>query len=179
MKSKLSVILFILAFSLSLLAQQRTVNVDTKMDGGKKMIKVTKCVDDALNLTDEQKKEFKKLDLQFEKETLAKRNEIGVKKLELDVELDEDNPDLKAVNSLIDSIHKLEADIEKSKIAIHLKKRDLLTDEQKKSWNNKPQKIDKKIIMLKGDNPQKLQRFGNFDEMTDLPIEIEEEIEIY
>ena len=150
---------------------QNSVDMVTHMNGDKKVIKIKKGDhpgDELLNLTDEQKKEFKKLDLAFAKETLSAKNELGVKRLELDIEFQEDNPDLKKINSLVDDIHSMEASIEKKRIANEFKKRDLLTDEQKKNWSLHRPMMQEKVLMFKGDVPQDMMWF---DESMDPQIE--------
>ncbi|MBN1560251.1 periplasmic heavy metal sensor [candidate division KSB1 bacterium] len=160
----------------TLLLAQKSVDVDTRVQGDKKIIKIRQAEDmlnSRLNLTDEQKKEFKKLDLAFEKETLSIKNELGVKKLELDIELEEANPDLKKINSLIDDIHSMQASIEKKRIASEFKKRDLLTDEQKKNWRPRGLKGQKDILMLKDDEPFDFMWHGD-----ETPARIERRLEI-
>ena len=126
-----------------------------------------------LNLTDLQKKEFKKLDLAFEKQSLPTRNELDVKRLELEVELEEENPDIKVINGLIDAIHDLEAKVEKLQIATELQKRDLLSDEQRKDW--KPNRLHrgKEIIMFRGDAHHDMMLGSDEEEII-----IEKEVEI-
>ena len=130
-----------------------------------------------LNLTDEQKKEFKKLDLQFEKETIALKNELELKELEKEVELESESPDLKKINSLIDKVYSLRSDIDKLKMATEFKKRDLLTEEQRKNWHPMIGGIEK-IIMLKGDDDHDM--MWMHDEHLSLPHDkkIEKKIEI-
>ena len=170
----------IILFSLASFAQH-TIDVDTKIDGNKKIVKIHKMGGDnvLLDLTDNQKKEFKKLDLAFEKETLSLKNELGVKKLELDVELDEENPNLNKINGLIDDIHATEASIEKKRIATQFKKRDLLTDEQKKNWTFHSPNLKKEIIMLKGDSEHDMMWFHDGDLPAPMKKEIRHEIEIH
>lgn len=167
-----SIILMTMAYA------QQTMDVDTRIEGDKKIIKIRKGGDmlhDELNLTDEQKKDFKKLDLAHEKEIISTKNELDVAKLELDVELDEDNPDIKRINSLIDKIHSLEAEIEKKRIATEFRKRNLLTEEQKKYFNLRGRK---EVIMLKGDAPDDLMWFQGGKMLESLPPKIERKIEI-
>ena len=167
-----------------LLAQEHVVNVDTKADGDEKIVKIFhgetgEAMAEELNLTEAQQKDFKKLDLAFEKETLAMRNELGVKKLDLEIALDEDNPDLKEINSLIDEIHQGEANIAKQRVATQLKKRALLTDEQKKNWvMHSPMHTERKFIMHGGpeDNMLWLDE-GDMD--MSAPRHVEKEVMIH
>ncbi|MDZ7315843.1 MAG: periplasmic heavy metal sensor [candidate division KSB1 bacterium] len=111
----------------------------------KKVIEIQKeVIDRDLNLTDEQEKAFKKIDLSFRKETVALRNDLQIKQLELQAELSEDKPDAKKIESLIDDIAKLRAAIQKKRISAHLQKRNLLNADQRKildrqcPWWGKP-----------------------------------------
>lgn len=115
-------------------AQPQNMKID---DGpGKRRIKIEKeLLPKHLNLTDEQKKAFKKLDLDLQKEILPLHNELDVKRLELDAEKTEEKPDLKKINALIDDIHHLAATIEKKRTAVNLQKRALLDDEQRELWD--------------------------------------------
>ncbi len=172
--------------SAALFAQEQNIDVDVDADAGgeHQVIKIRKGGDiehimfdqkETLNLTDEQHKQFKKIDLAFEKDILSTKNELEVARLELDVELDEDNPDLKKINGLIDSIHDKEAAIEKKRIANELKKRDLLTDEQKKNWTLHGPHMKKQIIMMRGDGPGDLMWFGDDDLSLPTPPKIRKE----
>ena len=178
---------FYLAFAMALflvapLTAQQKLNVDTDNDGHKKIIRIEKqggMTCDPLNLTDAQKKEFKKLDLQLKKETISLRNELELKQLEKQVELDEDSPDVKKLNALIDETHKLQADVEKKQLAIDLKKRDLLTDEQRKNWHpSLGGGMEKKIFMFKGDAPHEMMWMDDGEMSSPNEKEIEEKIEI-
>lgn len=176
MKKAAFITLMVSTLFSTLVLAQKSVDVDTRVQGDKKIIKIRQGEDmlnSRLNLTDEQKKEFKKLDLAFEKETLSLKNELGVKKLELDVELEEANPDLKKINSLIDDIHSMQASMEKKRIASEFKKRDLLTDEQKKSWRPRGLGRQKDILMLKDDEPFDFMWLGD-----ETPARIERRLEI-
>ncbi|MDZ7374743.1 MAG: Spy/CpxP family protein refolding chaperone [candidate division KSB1 bacterium] len=85
-----------------------------------------------LDLTEEQQAKLAELRLQFAKETLATRNELGVKRLELQQLLMADSPDQKAIEAKVDEIHKLQATLQKKRIAHHLAVWKLLTPEQRK-----------------------------------------------
>jgi len=171
----------ILMISMTAVAQ-KTVDVDTKVDGDKKIVKIRKgggdFEQDLLNLTDAQKKEFKKLDLAFEKDIVSTKNELDVARLEMEVEMGEDNPDLKKINGLIDSIHQKEATIEKKRVASEFKKRDLLTDEQKKNWVMRGPQMKKDIIMLNSGEPENLMWIGDDETHLPMPPKIEKRIEI-
>lgn len=166
-------------------AQHHDIDVETTEVDGKKIVKIHKGGDffiDHLQLTDEQKKEFQKLDLQFEKETITLKNELELKQLEKKVELDAESPSLNTLNSLIDDIHKLEANMEKKRLSTEFKKRDLLTEEQQKKWRPMGNRIEEKIIMLKGhgDHDMLWMHDKDFDINFDEPSKkkIEKRIEI-
>ncbi len=104
-----------------------------KRDAEKRIIKIEKDVRlPGINLSAEQRKAFRKIDLSLKKETVALRNELGVKQAELQAELTEEQPDLKKIESLIDDIHKLRASLQKKRIAAELQKRSLLDEQQRK-----------------------------------------------
>lgn len=177
----LSVAILLILGTVLLYAQpEQNKDVDIKMQGDKKVIKIRKggdfFVQEQLNLTQDQKKEFKKLDLALEKDIISSKNELEVTQLELEVALEENEPRLNKINSLIDKIHNLEAEIEKKRIANEFKKRDLLTDEQKEKWRPRRPSINKEIIMFKGDRPRNLLWFDEHD--LPVPPKIEREIEI-
>jgi Spy/CpxP family protein refolding chaperone len=187
--SLLALMSFLVIFTGVLLAQEKTIDVDVTADGDgdAKVIKIRKGGDieeiilnenDDLDLTEEQRKKFKKIELAFEKDIISTKNELEVAQLELDVEMDEDNPNIGKINGLIDDIHKKEAEIEKKRIASELKKRDLLTDEQKKNWKLRgPHKIRKEIIMLK-DGEHDMMWFGDHGDFPPAPPKIKKEKKI-
>ena len=85
-----------------------------------------------LNLSDEQRKQIQDLRLKLAKETLPLRNELGVKRLELKQLMTADKPNLKAIESKIDEIKKLEASLQKKRVENRLAIRGILTPEQQK-----------------------------------------------
>jgi|YelNatPaOPRAMG01_1025707.scaffolds.fasta_scaffold00089_23 Spy/CpxP family protein refolding chaperone len=85
-----------------------------------------------LDLTEEQRAKLSSLHLEFAKETLPIRNELGVRRLELRQLMMAETPDLKAVEAKIDEIQKLEATLQKKRAAHHLSVLKLLTPEQRK-----------------------------------------------
>jgi len=175
------VMTLILTLAMTAVAQ-KTVDVDTMVDDDQKIIKIHKgggdFTQDLLNLTDAQKKEFKKLDLAFEKDIVSTKNGLDIARLEMEVEMTEDIPDLKKINGLIDTIHQNEATIEKKRVANEFKKRDLLTDEQKKNWVMHSPQVTKKIIMLNGGEAENLMWFGDDEMHLPMPPKIEKKVEI-
>jgi Spy/CpxP family protein refolding chaperone len=153
--------LFTLLLSIAAFAQEHVVKIDDQ-GSGKKIIKIEKNLAPFhLNLTDEQRKAFKKIDLDLQKEILPLRNELDVKQLELDAEKTEDQPDLKKIYAFIDDTHRLQASIEKKSFAADLQKRSLLDAEQRKMWDADGP-FGRKFLMLT--NPfddAKLMRFND------------------
>lgn len=182
-KSFMTMFVCMLIAGSAALQAQHDIDIETTDDGHKKIVRIKKgggdiFSSDPLNLTPEQKKEFKKLDLQFEKDTISLRNELELKNLEKEVELEADTPDLQKLNKLIDTIHNLQASIEKKRMAIELKKRSLLTEEQRKDWRPIMGHREKKIIMLKSGGEHDMMWFHGDD--LDMPMnkDIEQRIEI-
>lgn len=83
------------------------------------------------NLTDDQKSQIDKLNLDFQKQTLQTRNQIGEKHAQLRTTVTQEKADLKKVDALIDDIGKLKSSIMKERVKTDLQIRALLTDEQK------------------------------------------------
>lgn len=83
-----------------------------------------------LDLSKEQVKKLDTLELQFEKETINLRNEIQSKQLELRELWTADTPDETKINTKIDEIAKLRAEIEKKRTSHLLEVKKVLTDEQ-------------------------------------------------
>jgi Spy/CpxP family protein refolding chaperone len=152
---------FTLFLTIAAFAQERVVQIDDQ-GPAKKIIKIEKNLPPSLlNLTDEQRKAFKKLDLDLQKEILPMRNESDVKQLELEAEKTEDQPDLKKIYALIDDIHRLQASIEKKSVAADLQKRSLLDDKQRKIWDTDGP-FGRKFLMLT--NPFDDDKFMRFND---------------
>ena len=137
MKKGLWTAFFVFAALTVVLAADKIVKIQTDDNVDRKVIKIShggKWAD--LNLTDEQRREFKRLDLEHKKSTVAARNQLEVSEAELEYVLDADDVNLRQVNNLIDDIYDQKAELEKQKIATRLKKRDLLTDEQKEIFDD-------------------------------------------
>jgi Spy/CpxP family protein refolding chaperone len=92
-------------------------------------------LDEYLNLSDEQKNDVEKLQLDFQKATLSMRNKIREKNAQLNTMVTE-GADKKEIDKVIDEIGDLRTGIHKSMIDTHLKIRDLLNDEQKVKFDN-------------------------------------------
>lgn len=83
------------------------------------------------DLTDEQQEKIKAIHLNMMKESLPIKNKIGENEAKMKTLQTADNPDMKAINALIDETAKLEADLKKKMAANHQDVRKLLTAEQR------------------------------------------------
>ena len=83
-----------------------------------------------LNLTEEQRKSFRKINSNHLSVTKPLKKEMKKKKLEMQLEKMEDKIDVTTINKLIDEISDLEAEMRKSEFIRNLEIRSLLDDEQ-------------------------------------------------
>ena len=83
-----------------------------------------------LNLTEEQRKSFREINLNHLSVTKPLKKEMKKKKLEMQLEKMEDKIDVTTINKLIDEISDLEAEMRKSEFIRNLEIRSLLDDEQ-------------------------------------------------
>ena len=90
-----------------------------------------------LKLTPEQKKSIFDLRSNMMKSSLPVKNLIGEKKAHLKTLSTIDNPDMNAINSTIDEIASLKAQIMKMHVANRLEIRTLLTDKQRVIFDSK------------------------------------------
>lgn len=90
------------------------------------------------NLTDEQKDQMAKLRTGNMKVMLDFRNKIQEKMARLHTLQTADKPDMSAINSTIDDIFALRAEMAKKQAAHHQKVRSLLTDEQRVIFDSMP-----------------------------------------
>ncbi len=179
-------LVLLLVFALPLLAADEeakmdvTVKVDKDDDGHKKVF--IKKIGPGLDLTEEQKAKVKDLKLQHEKDTLPLQNDLRVKKLDLKIAMkDKDKINMGKVNSIVDAIHKLNAEVEKKKIAHKLKFRSLLTDEQKKK-HDAIGGHDHEVHVIKrhigGHGDEDLLWIGEGDEHIDMLRDIDIDVEV-
>jgi len=93
---------FVIAAITVVLAAENVVSVRTDDDVDHKVIKITQGGRwDDLDLTDEQRREFKRLDLEHKKSTLTARNQLEVSEAELEYAMDAEDVNLRDVNRLI------------------------------------------------------------------------------
>ena len=83
-----------------------------------------------LNLSDDQRKSFREINLNHLSVTKPLKKEMMKKKLEMQLEKMEDKIDVTTINKLIDEISDLEAEVRKTEFSRNLEIRSLLDDEQ-------------------------------------------------
>lgn len=88
-------------------------------------------VEEQLNLSEDQKSKIEKLRLEHLRETKDLRNQLEIKRAELNAAMTSDQPDKKQVNSLVSEINSLRSDRFEQKINHQMQVRELLDDEQK------------------------------------------------
>lgn len=87
-----------------------------------------------LNLTDEQKEKMKEKKLVFMKETLPIRNELGIKRIELQELWSKDEPDAKAIIAKQKEIGKLTEELAEKSVNHRIAMGKIFTPEQKKMF---------------------------------------------
>ncbi|MBN2412249.1 Spy/CpxP family protein refolding chaperone [candidate division KSB1 bacterium] len=132
------VVLFIAGTALA----QKMMDIRVDDEGPNKIMIMKKGMGDDLNLTETQEKSFQRLKLENEKEKLPWKNKLENRQLDFKTELLNEKPDLQTLNNIIDEIYKYKAELQKKDIALKFKLRELLTDEQKKTWDKTEGRID-------------------------------------
>ena len=147
MKTRISSILFLTAILISnvTFAQRPSANQNRqeRQDRGRQF----EAREDFL--TDEQKEAVKKLRLETEKEIKPLRNELREAMAKQQTLTTADNADLKAINSNIDKMAKIKAEMQKVKAKQHQAFRAQLTEEQLIKFDSRKNK------MHQGKNRQK------------------------
>ncbi|MCF8459375.1 MAG: Spy/CpxP family protein refolding chaperone [Flavobacteriales bacterium] len=92
---------------------------------------------DIPNLTDEQKAKIKDIKDENRKKCEPQRAEMKELRTKLHEMKTSEKPDLNEINSLIDKLASMKAEVEKSKTAAELKVRSILTPEQLKAVDTK------------------------------------------
>ena len=95
---------------------------------------------DIPDLTEEQKAQMIEIRKGGRLSMKGQREKIGSVREKLGALKSAENPDMKSINSLIDEMHKLEAEMDKAKTASHLKALSILTPEQRRVFNEKMKK---------------------------------------
>lgn len=81
-------------------------------------------------LTDTQVDRLREISTGSQRESIRTRSEVQLLQLDLKSLLQQDNPDIKKIDSLIDNISAKQAEMKKSRIHSMLEMKDVLTDEQ-------------------------------------------------
>jgi Spy/CpxP family protein refolding chaperone len=84
-----------------------------------------------LNLTDDQEKKITELRTTHQKEMVNYRNDLAIKRAELQKYRSAEKPDMSLVNKTIDEIGRLTTDMYKKQVSHELTVRSLLTEEQR------------------------------------------------
>ena len=85
---------------------------------------------ESLNLTEEQKTEIKKMDLNFQKEILGLKNEVEINQLEIKILFLEKNPELVKIRAKLQEIANLQTELRMKGIEEYLAVKNILTSEQ-------------------------------------------------
>ena len=151
MKTKLMILTLVIAitvvflgFAQSSYAQQNTPLVKQKMQQQKSNVcremmerrlkdgpaaKMRELIE-SLNLSEEQKTEIKKMDLNFQKELLGLRNDVEISQLEIKILFLETEPNLVKIRAKLEEIANLQVELKVKTIEKYLEVKDLLTPEQ-------------------------------------------------
>lgn len=135
---------------MSVLALQTTAQ-ERKMEAGEKRGKEmrhdghkTDRFAELPDLTDEQRSRLKVIFQETKKVTEPKRTEMKAVREKIKTARMLDNADQKELNAMIDKMHALKADIEKSQLAGELKAMSILTPEQRDAYKAKMKERSKK-----------------------------------
>ena len=89
------------------------------------------------DLTDKQKEDINKIELDYKKAVLPVTNELREKRAKLKTLQSAETPDTKAIEGLIDDMGKLRTDLQKLRSKKHQDIRNLLTEDQKIVFDTK------------------------------------------
>lgn len=103
------------------------------------------------NLTEAQKTQLKEIREQGRKDSQPQREKMKAMREKLQNMKMSDNPNQKEIDTLIDEMHRLKAQMEKSRTASELKMRSVLTPEQRKVLD---EKMKEKHAMRKDKMPK-------------------------
>ena len=85
---------------------------------------------DSLNLTEEQKTEIRKIDLNFQKELLGLKNDVEINQLEIKILFLETEPNLVKIRAKLEEIADLQTELKMKEIEEYLAVKSILTSEQ-------------------------------------------------
>ena len=110
-----------------------------------------------LNLTDEQKSDMKVIHLAQVKELQPLKDELLINKAKINALMNNDNPDMKDIVSLVEANGKILTEMQVKEIESKIKVRSLLDDEQKVMFDARSGKTQKKRAMTSHRSQQKRQ----------------------
>lgn len=90
-----------------------------------------------LNLTEDQEKKIEELRAANQKEITDIRNDLAIKRAELQKLRSAENPDINQINKALDEIGRLNTEITKKNVALEYEILNLLTDEQKAYYQSR------------------------------------------
>ncbi len=93
-----------------------------------------------MKLTKEQEKKLQEMRVAHQKEMIPLRAQLKVKQIEMR-ELFRGDPNQGTINSKIDEISKMRADIQKKNAAHRIAMRNVLTPEQRELWDSRPHRM--------------------------------------
>lgn len=139
MKTKILLAFFIAVFSMSITGNLNAQNhKGTKQCSNSKGLNPHKCMGQMLpGITDEQKAKIKKIHLNLKKELMPLQNKMAEKKAHLKTLATAENVDANAVNTTIDEIAALKAQMMKKQMAAKQEMRKLLNEEQRLIFDSK------------------------------------------
>ncbi|HAJ33380.1 MAG TPA: hypothetical protein DCK79_08410 [Candidatus Atribacteria bacterium] len=85
---------------------------------------------ESLNLSEEQKTEIKKIDLNFQKEMLGLKNKVEINQLEIKILFLEKDPELAKIRAKLQEIADLQTELKMKRIEEYLAVKSILTSEQ-------------------------------------------------
>ena len=100
---------------------------------------------ESLNLTEEQKTEIRKMDLNFQKELLGLRNDVEISQLEIKILFLETEPNLAKIRAKLQEIADLQTELKMKRIEEYLAFKGMLTPEQQEKL---PEGISFQIFTL-------------------------------
>jgi Spy/CpxP family protein refolding chaperone len=132
MKTKIAIFgaIFLVFIALTLMAQPRVKDERPFNKSARKWFAHERLAK-KLNLTEEQKQSIQELHLKLQKELLPLRSELQSKMLDYKSEMIGNQPSQGKINSFIDDISKVKAEMHKKKVAQQFELRGILTEEQR------------------------------------------------
>ena len=129
-KSFFSCLVLVLIFTGSLFAQMPQRDRGKADFPGKR-----EMLQEKLQLTEDQKEAFAGLRIAHQKEILPLKNKLEILRLDMEEVCLDENPDMNKISNIIDEKSKVKAELEKKNVAHRFKMRSILSDDQKKIWD--------------------------------------------